>query len=83
MGFSRQEYWSGLPFPSPGKCNTEVYLQLEPFKYKEMKTVWSDTYREERGDEPEPYRRQSDQDSKSRGRLPRAKQKVLAGERLR
>ena len=19
MGFSRQEYWSGLPFPSPGK----------------------------------------------------------------
>ena len=43
MGFSRQEYWSGLPFPSPGKSNTEVYLQLEPFKYKEMKTVWSDT----------------------------------------
>ena len=83
MGFSRQEYWSGLPFPSPGKCNTEVYLQLQPFKYKEMKTVWSDTYREERGDEPEPYRRQGDQDWKSRGRLPRAKQKVLAGERLR
>ena len=21
MGFSRQEYWSGLPFPSPGDCN--------------------------------------------------------------
>ena len=20
MGFSRQEYWSGLPFPSPGPC---------------------------------------------------------------
>ena len=20
MGFSRQEYWSGLPFPSPGDC---------------------------------------------------------------
>ena len=23
MGFSRQEYWSGLPFPTPG--NTCVY----------------------------------------------------------
>ena len=21
MGFSRQEYWSGLPFPSPGLCH--------------------------------------------------------------
>ena len=21
MGFSRQEYWSGLPFPSPGKSS--------------------------------------------------------------
>ena len=20
MGFSRQEYWNGLPFPSPGDC---------------------------------------------------------------
>ena len=20
LGFSRQEHWSGLPFPSPGKC---------------------------------------------------------------
>ena len=32
MGFSRQEYWSGLPFPSPrpsirpriGKCESEL-----------------------------------------------------------
>ena len=25
MGFSRQEYWSGLPFPSPGKLlNPEI-----------------------------------------------------------
>ena len=23
MGFSRQEYWSGLPFPSPGICATQ------------------------------------------------------------
>ena len=26
MGFSRQEYWSGLPFPSPG----DLPNQLEP-----------------------------------------------------
>ena len=24
MGFSRQEYWSGLPFPSPGIFPTQV-----------------------------------------------------------
>jgi len=24
MGFSRQEYWSGLPFPSPNKPITKV-----------------------------------------------------------
>ena len=25
MGFSRQEYWSGLPFPSPGDlCNPGI-----------------------------------------------------------
>ena len=23
MGFSRQEYWSGLPFPSPGDLSTQ------------------------------------------------------------
>ena len=27
MGFSRQEYWSGLPFPSPGDL---PYLGIEP-----------------------------------------------------
>ena len=25
MGFSRQEYWSGLPFPSSQFINNEVY----------------------------------------------------------
>ena len=24
MGFSRQEYWSGLPFPSPGRSKDET-----------------------------------------------------------
>ena len=27
MGFSRQEYWSGLPFPSPGDLPN---LRIEP-----------------------------------------------------
>ena len=28
MGFSRQEYWSGLPFPSPGDLpNTGIELE--------------------------------------------------------
>ena len=27
MGFSRQEYWSGLPFPSPGNLSDPV---IEP-----------------------------------------------------
>ena len=35
MGFSRQEYWSGLPFPSPGdlpdpgtKCTSPLFPTL-------------------------------------------------------
>ena len=32
MGFSRQEYWSGLPFPPPGDspdpCTEPTYLQI-------------------------------------------------------
>ena len=34
MGFSRQEYWSGLPYPSPGNISypgIEPWLMLEPF----------------------------------------------------
>ena len=26
MGFSRQEYWSGVPLPSPGKLNSKVHV---------------------------------------------------------
>ena len=26
MGFSRQEYWSGLPFPSPAYMYTCIYM---------------------------------------------------------
>ena len=33
MGFSRQEYWSGLPFPSPGDLhNQESNLGLLDYK---------------------------------------------------
>ena len=28
MGFSRQEYWSGLPLPSPHKAEADVFLEL-------------------------------------------------------
>ena len=28
MGFSRQEYWSGLPFPSPENCIHLIYVKL-------------------------------------------------------
>ena len=30
MGFSRQEYWSGLPFPSPGDLPDPVIELLSP-----------------------------------------------------
>ena len=28
MGFSRQEYWSGLPFPSSFRCLTDCHLPV-------------------------------------------------------
>ena len=30
MGFSRQEYWSGVPSPSPVLCSLQVLLSLDP-----------------------------------------------------
>jgi len=30
MGFSRQEYWSGLPFPSPGDFTNPGIEPLSP-----------------------------------------------------
>ena len=32
MGFSRQEYWSGLPFPSPGDLPDPGIEPRSPFK---------------------------------------------------
>ena len=34
MGFSRQEYWSGLPFPSPGDLPNPG-IKLESFALQE------------------------------------------------
>ena len=28
MGFSKQEYWSGLPFPSPGDLDNSLWVLL-------------------------------------------------------
>ena len=30
MGFSRQEYWSGLPFPPPGDCHISGIQPVSP-----------------------------------------------------
>jgi len=35
MGFSRQEYWSGLPFPSPGNLSNPGIESRSP-------TLWAD-----------------------------------------
>ena len=32
MGFSRQKYWSGLPFPSPGKEKKDECQRTDAFK---------------------------------------------------
>ena len=34
MGFSRQEYWSGLPFPSPGIEHGSPALHIEALPYE-------------------------------------------------
>ena len=51
-GFSRQEYWSGLPFPSPGfgtflqwpglvpGCGTKI-LQAEQQSQKKLRMIYS------------------------------------------
>ena len=33
MGFSRQEYWSGLPLPSPTSLSTYIYQSIDPSVY--------------------------------------------------
>ena len=38
MGFSRQEYWSGLPFPTPGKIDFRKSCHMKNYIY-DTKTV--------------------------------------------
>ena len=33
MGFSRQEYWSGVPLPSPSCVNTEIQIKTKSYHY--------------------------------------------------
>ena len=43
MGFSRQEYWSGLPLPSPSNCLLISWLQSPPTVILEPKKIKSVT----------------------------------------
>ena len=47
MGFSRQEYWSGLPLPSPGDAQGSL-MCCSPWGHKESDTTeqlnWTDTF---------------------------------------
>ena len=36
MGFSRQEYWSGLPFPSPGISDKKKRISWEVLKFSNI-----------------------------------------------
>ena len=55
MGFSRQEYWSGVPLPSPAKQETQVqFLGWEDPLEEEMAThssilAWKIPWMEEPG----------------------------------
>ena len=40
MGFSRQEYWSGLPLPSPNHC-----IVLPSFKFGIFNAVLEEIYK--------------------------------------
>jgi len=50
MGFPRQEYWSGLPFPSPGDLPNpgiepaSPALQVEPFTAEPLYIVHRTDY---------------------------------------
>ena len=44
MGFSRQEYWSGLPFPSPGDLpdpGMEPALQVDSLPTELQEKIWN------------------------------------------
>ena len=39
MGFSRQEYWSGVPLPSPKRSNRGVKNKIKKLKYDNSKNI--------------------------------------------
>ena len=41
MGFSRQEYWSGLPFPSPGDLPNPGIKPRSPALQADALTLWA------------------------------------------
>ena len=41
MGFSRQEYWSGLPFPSPGDLSNPGIKPMSPALQADAFTLWA------------------------------------------
>ena len=41
MGFSRQEYWSGLPFPSPGDLPNPATEFISPALTGRFLTIWA------------------------------------------
>ena len=41
MGFSRQEYWSGLPFPSPGEIPNPGIEPRFPALQADTFTLWA------------------------------------------
>ena len=43
MGFSRQEYWSGVPLPSP-ICTSNIYKKLWAFNGASLVVQWSRTH---------------------------------------
>ena len=45
MGFARQEYWSGVPLPSPG-------LRLHIFKVKGWKKIFYESRNQKRAEVP-------------------------------
>ena len=56
LGFSRQEYWSGLPFPSPGDLphpgneRMSPALQAESLPSEPPRSYWLKRQKEKSGD---------------------------------
>ena len=41
MGFSRREYWSGVPLPSPQKCPTSIFTLLKKLRTVIRKDIYT------------------------------------------